>query len=134
MAYVHIENVNQWWIVQFRADRMTDPGTVQNIADELSQALQDLPYQGQVILNFKGVTAVSSQVIGILIRIRETVLNKKGRLVLAELSDSFIKLLKLTKLDRQFTFSNDVRKLVGEKSNHRSAVTVGGSKEIDWMN
>ncbi|MBC7783752.1 MAG: STAS domain-containing protein [Burkholderiales bacterium] len=136
MAYVQSEMVNQWLVVGFRSERLTDPLTVQTIGQELSPLISDLPAKGQLVINFDGVESVSSQVIGLLIGLREQIGRKKGKLVLCKLSKQVLNLMRVTKLDRQFTFTDDLTTLIGTQptAGGRIQSLIPSSREVQWVN
>jgi anti-sigma B factor antagonist len=129
MAYVKSESINHWTVLRFNADRLTDPMTVSEISRELDVLIAKLPLRGQVAVNFAGVAQVSSQVIGLLLGLRDQVNKKHGRLVLCKLGKQVIDVMRITRLDRHFEFSDSVSAIVGK----RSTATAGGGNDVAWM-
>ncbi|HEX8341914.1 MAG TPA: STAS domain-containing protein [Tepidisphaeraceae bacterium] len=128
MSFATVSQVNQWTVIRFSTDRLTDPFTVNEITTQLERAAATLPLRCQVAVSFSGVEFVSSQVIGLLLGLRETVTRRHGTLVLCKLGKHVLDVLKITKLDRQFTISDSLSKTIGirEKRARRAA-------EVEWM-
>jgi anti-anti-sigma factor len=128
MSFATVSQVNQWTVIRFSTDRLTDPFTVNEITTQLERAAATLPLRCQVAVSFSGVEFVSSQVIGLLLGLRETVTRGHGTLVLCKLGKHVLDVLKITKLDRQFTISDSLSKTIGirEKRARRAA-------EVEWM-
>lgn len=115
MAYIRTETVNHWLVVRFLTDRLTDPFTVQGVMTDMDAAMAKLPERGRVAVNFSGVEYVSSQVIGMLLNVREQIAERNGTLVLCKLGKHVIDVMKITKLDRHFTISDSVSAVVGKR-------------------
>lgn len=130
MSHVKAENINHWVLVRFTTDRLTDPITVSDAQAALDAIVKPLPLRCQVAVNFGGVEYVSSQVIGMLLGMRDQVHRKGGTLVLCKPGKHVMDVMKITRLDRHFTFSDSVSKVVGA----RSSTTHAGAKrdEVDW--
>lgn len=128
MKQIRPEIVNHWLIVRFVANRLTDPMTVAQVSDETDQLLMALPERGQVAISFAGVDFVSSQVIGLLLGIRDQVRKKHGTLVLCKVGKHVLDVLRITKLDRQFTISDSLSAVVGKRK-----VNPGRTSDVNWI-
>lgn len=102
--------------------------TVAQVSDETDQLLMALPERGQVAISFAGVDFVSSQVIGLLLGIRDQVRKKHGTLVLCKVGKHVLDVLRITKLDRQFTISDSLSAVVGKRK-----VNPGRTSDVNWI-
>ncbi len=128
MANVKHEVVNHWLVIRFTSDRLTDPITVADAGEELTKLVDALPPRGRVAVSFAGVEFVSSQVIGMMLGLRDQVSRKHGTLVLCKPGKHVMDVMKITRLDRHFTFSDSLSEVVGKRK-----VTARTSAEVEWM-
>lgn len=129
MSHVKAERINHWLLIRFTTERLTDPITVNDTQAELESVVKTLPLRCQVAVNFAGVEYVSSQVIGMLLGLRDQIASKGGTLVLCKLSRHVLDVMRVTRLDRHFTFSDSVSKVVGP----RPATTRSDrGHDVDW--
>jgi len=128
MSTVTLRVVNHWQLIRFDAPRLTDPFTVARIEKQLEAHIASLPLRCQVAVDFSQVEYVSSQVIGMMIGLRDQVAKKHGKLVLCKLGKHVLDVMKVTRLDRHFTFSDSVRKVVGN-----AEPVKAGRKDVEWM-
>ena len=129
MSQVKVRNVNHWMVVRFEAPRLTDPMTVADIQKSLEEAVAPLPLRCQVAIDFSKVEFVSSQVIGMMLGLRDQIARKHGTLVLCKLGKHVLDVMKVTRLDRHFTFSDSVSKTIGLKERANSR----GGNDVEWM-
>ena len=129
MPYLQSETINHWQVVCFQCDRLTDPFTVAGVMAEMDQVMADLPDGPKLALNFREVEYVSSQVIGMLLNVREQMAARKGTLVLCKLGKHVLDVLKITKLDRHFTVSSSLSAVTGRRT--LNAAAAGG--DVQWM-
>lgn len=113
--FVLTETVNHWQIIRFRVDRLTDPMTVADVSVELEKLVAPLPLRASVAIDFDGIEHISSQVIGLMIGLRDQITKKHGTLVLCKLSDRVREVMRVTRLDRHFTFSESVSAVTGKR-------------------
>jgi anti-anti-sigma factor len=128
MKQIRTENINNWLVIRFVANRLTDPMTVAQICDETDQLLMAIPERAQVAISFAGVDFVSSQVIGLLLGIRDQVRKKHGTLVLCKVGKHVLDVLRITRLERQFTLSDSLSAIVGKRK-----VSAGRSSDVNWI-
>lgn len=126
-----VRTVNHWMVVRFEADRLTDPVTVAQIQKALEAAVAPLPTRCQVAVDFSQVEFVSSQVIGMMLGLRDQLRQKHGTLVLCKLSKHVLDIMKVTRLDRHFTFSDSLSKTVGLKE--RVTTRPGSTGDVEWL-
>lgn len=127
---VKVRYVNHWMVVRFEASRLTDPMTVAEIQKALEEAVAPLPLRAQIAIDFSKVEFVSSQVIGMMLGLRDQIARKHGTLVLCKLGKHVLDVMKVTRLDRHFTFSDSVSKTVGVKEKAQSR---RGGNDVEWM-
>lgn len=128
MAYIKLEVLNHWQILRFRTDRLTDPMTVAEVTNELESIVEPLPLRASVAIDFDGIEHISSQVIGLMLGLRDRISKKHGTLVLCKLSARVRELMRVTRLDRHFTFSESVSAVTGRREKQ-----VKTSGEVNWM-
>ncbi len=129
MSYLKIRSVNHWLVIRVEAERLTDPVTVADLQQSLEEAVASLPLRSQVAIDFSKVEFVSSQVIGLMLGLRDQIAKKHGTLVLCKLGKHVLDVMKVTRLDRHFSFSDSVSKTIGlkEASNSRRR------NDVEWM-
>ena len=128
MAFLKSQVVNHWTVVQFRTPRLTDPMTVAELTTALEKLVAPLPLRCRVAVSFSGVEHISSQVIGLLLGLRDSIAKKHGELVLCKLNKHVLDIMHVTRLDRHFTFSDSVSDVVGKR---QAAVKMG--EPVEWM-
>ncbi|HEY0007587.1 MAG TPA: STAS domain-containing protein [Tepidisphaeraceae bacterium] len=129
MGFLKTQLVNHWTVVQFRTSRLTDPMTVAELSSELEKLVATLPLRCRIAVSFAGVDHVSSEVIGLLLGLRDRVAKKHGELVLCKLGKHVIDIMRITRLDRHFTFSPSVSQVVGKRP-ERAAASI---ETLEWM-
>jgi len=127
--FVLNEIVNHWQVVRFRTDRLTDPMTVADVSAELDKLVDPLPLRASVAIDFDGIEHISSQVIGLMIGLRDKIKKKGGTLVLCKLSGRVREVMRVTRLDRHFTFSESVSAVTGKREQARKM----HSEVPQWM-
>jgi len=128
MSTIKTRTVNHWEVVRFLAPRLTDPITVAQAQQDLDAIVDPLPLRCQVAVDFSHVEYVSSQVIGMMLGLRDRVSKKHGTLVLCKLGKHVLDVMKVTRLDRHFTFSDSVSRVVGQTERARAS-----KREVEWM-
>src|SRR5437764_11154588 len=103
MPELVFQTVKPWLIVRFQSASLTDPHLIEKATVELTDQLDPLPLRPMVLMNFRGVEFVSSQVIGLLLHARAKVTAKSGTLVLCRVCPKIREALHITGLDKQFT-------------------------------
>lgn len=119
MSVVDFETVNSWLIVRFRTGSLTDPLMIERADDEIRQQLAPLPLRAQVVLDFRQVEFASSQVIGLLLGVRDQLNKKHGTLVLAKVGEKIREALTITNLGKHFRIEPSVSALVGPRPARR---------------
>ncbi len=122
------ETINHWLVIQFKTSRLTDPMTVNDVGEELTRLIEPLPMRCQVAVSFQGVDFVSSQVIGLLLGLRDQIKRKHGTLVLCKLNKHVLDVMRVTHLDRQFTMNDSLSAVVGKRKQ-----TIGAKADVEWL-
>ena len=87
-----------------------------------------MPARCCVAVSFEGVDSVSSQVIGLLLGLRDQIQRKQGTLVLCKLNKHVLDIMRVTRLDRQFTLSESLSAIVGKRK-----AKSARSDDVEWM-
>jgi len=88
-------------LVQFQTESLMSTGDLERIGQGLNRLVDEEKRQN-VLLDFTKVRYLSSQAIGMIIRLHKKLLQSQGRLELSGVSPQLLQLLKITKLDRVF--------------------------------
>lgn len=128
MSNTQFETLNHWLVVRFTTPRLTDPVTVTDVEQALTRQINALPTRCQVAVSFSGVEFVSSQVIGLLLGLRDQIKRKHGTLVLCKLNKHVRDVMRVTRLDREFTLSDSLSAVVGKRK-----TTLARSNDVEWM-
>jgi anti-sigma B factor antagonist len=96
---VNVEETNGAWLVT-----VNGPVAAAEIS-YLSAALEDLIAEQPafIVVDMTGVTLITSEGLGLLIRSRKTVSEYGGRFVISGLSGNVLDVFKMTRLDKVFT-------------------------------
>jgi anti-anti-sigma factor len=132
MPHVAFQEVDQWMAVHFTTDRLTDPSALSMINQKLEARLGELPDRCQVVLCFDQVDFVSSQIIGMMLGVKDIVVTrKKGTLVLCRLGRQVREVLRITHLEKQFTIKERLRDVVGDRPLQRLKARAGS--DMEWL-
>jgi len=130
MSELAYEDVNGWLIVRFTSPSLTEPMMLERVKQDLDQRLAELPKGAKVLISFKGVEFVSSQIIGLMLSSKELVAKqKKGSFALARLGDNIRDILRLTKLDSQFKIAETESEIVGKRKRDPNQ----RGDDLSWM-
>ena len=86
-------------IVEFTEVRILDQLQIERIKDYLVK-MANAAGQPKFVINFQGVSSISSAVIGVIIALNKVCIEKQGGLRLAGLSPDIIVVFKLTRIDK----------------------------------
>jgi anti-anti-sigma factor len=116
MSEIAYEEINGWLIVRFTSPSLTEPMMLERVKQDLDQRLAELPKGAKVLISFKGVEFVSSQIIGLMLSSKDAVMRqRKGTFALARLGNNIRDVLRLTKLDSQFKIAETETEIVGRR-------------------
>lgn len=133
MANLAYEEINGWMIVRFTTPSLTEPMMLERLKQDLEARLGEMPKGARVAISFKGVEFVSSQIIGLMLACKEQIRQKKGKFALARLGTNIRDILRLTKLDSQFTIGETETSIVGRRPRQDGSPPQGDEDELDWM-
>jgi len=100
-ALLKIQKQNDVAVVSFATSRILDQSNVQQLGDELD-ALVDKYRFGKIVLNFDGVTYMSSAVMGKLVGLLKKVQAAGGELRLCNIEDSIYEIFEIMRFDKMF--------------------------------
>lgn len=127
----------EWFVVGFNTDRLTDPGELQSLQNELFAHLQRLPLRGSAVITFEGVEHASSQVVGLLLGAKRIVDDRFGKLLLCRVGDHLRQILSITRLDSKFEIRNRLRDVTGTPASPQRELVragAGGNDLTEWIN
>jgi anti-anti-sigma factor len=130
MAELSFRTIDHWTIARFHGTTLTDAQVIERASNELSERIAKLPLRAMLLINFKGVEFVSSQVIGLLLTAQKQIAEKSGTLMLCRVSPKIREALHITGLLGQFKIGNSETSMIGpiERS-----VSSAGTAEIGWL-
>ena len=102
MSELAFEEINDWLVVRFTSPSLTEPMLLERLTQEIEGRLRTLPPKSKVLMSFKGVDFVSSQIIGVMLSAKDHVVKNGGSFALARLGTNIADILKITRLDKQF--------------------------------
>lgn len=95
-------------VVTFGNPKLVDADTIAAAGDRLTKLLEK-KMQRRIVIDFDGVTSVSSAMMGELIRLHTKLSTVPGgKLVICNYDERMAQLLKMTKLDKVLTMAGDV--------------------------
>jgi len=130
MSELAYEEVNDWLVVRFTSPSLTEPMMLERVKQDLDQRLAQLAKGTRVLISFKGVEFVSSQIIGLMLSSKDVVVRqKKGTFALSRLGPNIRDILRLTKLDSQFKIAETETEIVGKRKRDPSQ----RGDDLSWM-
>ena len=100
---IMIQKINKVAVIDFIDSAIMDMQQIQQIAEELEN-LVDLQNQKYILLDFTSVKFLSSQTLGMILKLHSKLTNKKGWLGICGLHKDLYKIFRLTRLDKLFNF------------------------------
>ncbi|MFH0982576.1 MAG: STAS domain-containing protein [Planctomycetota bacterium] len=100
-----VQTIKDVTVVTFTDTSVVDAQLIEGIKRELFD-LVDQQKRGKLVLDMTKVQYLSSSALGVLIPLHEKTAKLKGRLVLCSVSPDIMKVFKITKLDKIFSFKN----------------------------
>jgi len=97
-SHLRVESRDGAAIVRFLDSKLFAELTITTLGDEL-HAIAERPDCGKLVLNFSGVEAVASAMLGKLIAINRKMRNKGGTMVMCDICENLRTILQMTKLD-----------------------------------
>ena len=97
-----VQTIQGITLVLFEDDAILDPLQVQDIGEKLHRLIDE--DRQRMILDFRKVKMLSSQMLGVLIGMLKRINSSKGRIVVCGMKDELYKVFKITNLDKLFSF------------------------------
>jgi anti-sigma B factor antagonist len=130
MAELTFRTYKAWTIARFRTASLTDSQMIERASNELAERIATLPLRALVLINFRGVEFVSSQVIGLLLDANRRISEKRGTLRLCRVSPKIRQALHITGLLNQFTIVKSESSVVGRPKRPKAQLTA---TEVGWL-
>jgi anti-sigma B factor antagonist len=103
-----ITQIHDVTVVVFTAKTLLETAALQDVANEL-YALVEQQARRKVLLDFRQVRMLSSQVLGVLIALHKKSTDIGGRVIICGLRPELHKVFKITRLDHVLEFADDER-------------------------
>ena len=107
-SHLTIKRVDSVNVVEFADRKILEELSISEIGQELSQLLESEP-GAQILLNFKNVEHLSSAALGMLITLRQQVIEQNGKLKLSDITPQIYEVFKITRLSKLFDIHNTAR-------------------------
>jgi anti-anti-sigma factor len=130
MAEITFRTIDHWTIARFESSTLTDSQVIERASIELTERIAKMPLRPMLLINFKSVEFVSSQVIALLLNANKKIAEKSGTLMLCRVSPKIRQALEITGLLGQFTMARSETEVVGPIA--RSSAGAGAS-DIGWL-
>jgi anti-sigma B factor antagonist len=119
-----------WLVVRFRMQSLTDPVELNELRSQLMKRVHALPERANLLLNFRGVEFVSSQIIGIMLEARDAVLKKHGEIALCRVAEPVLEILRITRLEKKFPVRASQSEVVGDLPRSKGQANPDA---LDWV-
>lgn len=130
MAELTFRTINSWTIARFRGATLTDSRMIERASNELTERIDAMPLRGMLLINFKGVEFVSSQVIGLLLNAQSRISEKAGTLKLCKVSPKIREALHITGLLEKFSIAKSEIDVVGALKRGKASTPLS---EVGWL-
>jgi anti-anti-sigma factor len=111
MASLDLREVDEVLVVSFTKAKILDETTIEQIGTELMECITKCP-AGKIVLNFQGVSFMSSAMIGKLVLFNNKCKAADVKLKLCDISDNVMEVFKITRLNRVFDIHKSEEKAV----------------------
>jgi anti-anti-sigma factor len=98
-----VQRINKVAVVDFIDSAIMDIQQIQEISDELENLVEQ-QNQKYILLDFTSVKFLSSQTLGMILKLHGKITEKKGWLGICGLRKDLYKIFRLTRLDKLFNF------------------------------
>jgi anti-sigma B factor antagonist len=100
-ALLRIQKQNDVAVISFVTSRILDQSNVQQLGEELDALVEKFKL-GKIVLNFSGVTYMSSAVMGKLVSLLKKVQATGGKLRLCQIEESIYEIFEIMRFDKMF--------------------------------
>jgi anti-sigma B factor antagonist len=104
-----VDTVDGTTVIRFNDRQLFDDRTVREVTEQILLVLPELKPGDGLVLDFSGVTTVSSSMVGKLVLLQRHSDNRGARLRLCELNEPIAAVMRTTNLDRIFQIDRDLR-------------------------
>ena len=108
-ALLRVKKQNDVAVVGFATSRILDQSNVQQLGEEFDALVEQFKLE-KIVVNFAGVTYMSSAVMGKLVGLLKRSKAAGGRLILCAIEDSIFEIFEIMRFDKMF----DIRKTEDE--------------------
>ncbi|NLW50064.1 MAG: anti-sigma factor antagonist [Candidatus Brocadiaceae bacterium] len=112
-ALLRVKKQNDVAIVGFATSRILDQSNVQQLGEEFDALIDQFKLR-KIVVNFSGVTYMSSAVMGKLVGLLKKSKASGGRLILCAIEDSIFEIFEIMRFDKMFEISKTEDKAVLE--------------------
>jgi anti-anti-sigma factor len=130
MAEISFQTFKEWTIARFCGATLTDSQLIERASSELTERIATLPLRANLLINFRSVEFVSSQVIGLLLNANRLMIEKSGTLTLCRVTPKIREALHITGLLGQFEIAKSESAVVGRVKRTKTQVTAA---EVGWL-
>ena len=112
---VLIQTIDDVTVATIQDSSVIDPQHIEELRSTLFRLIEKEDRR-RLVLDMAKVQHLSSAALGVLIPLRQAYAKAKGTMILVGVTDSIMKLFRLTKLDKLFKFApteKDARKMMG---------------------
>jgi anti-sigma B factor antagonist len=100
-------------IVSFQDASILDTGTIQRVARELYETVENAPSR-KVVLDFANVRFISSQTLGVLLTLRRKADKADVKVALSCIRPELVRVFEITNLDKLFGFFDSTQGAVAD--------------------
>ncbi len=100
MSHLTIADRDDVVLVTFNDTKILDEPTIQKIGAEFSKLTTEAAAERKLLLSFRGVTFLSSAMLGQIIRLSKMAKSDKVHLKLSDIAPDILQVFKITKLDK----------------------------------
>ena len=113
---IEITRENSVAVVAFKSASVTDLEEIRSSADQMGRFIEET-HPKKIVFDFTNVRFFSSQVLGLLLNIHESVQPFDGEVVISAINPQLHKIFRITNLDRIFRFFPDRKSAVNDDDN-----------------
>ena len=113
---IEITGGNSVAVVAFRGASVTDIEEIRSSAEQVGRFIGD-NHPKKIVFDFTNVRFFSSQVLGLLLDMRQSVQPFNGEVVISAINPQLHRIFRITNLDRIFRFFPDTESAVNENDN-----------------
>lgn len=113
---IEITRENSVAVVAFKGTSVTDLEEIRSSAEQVGRFIGE-NHPKKIVFDFTGVRFFSSQVLGMLLNMRQSVQPFNGEVVISAINPQLHRIFRITNLDRIFRFFPDTESAVNDDDN-----------------